>query len=50
MNIVEPAITHDNNLILWSAVFFNKADYLFDEIEYVGWAFALRKQRMKVDA
>ena len=50
MNVVEPAITHNNNLIFWSAVFFNKTDYLFNELECVGWTLALRKQRMKVDA
>ena len=50
MDVVKPAITHYNNLIFWSAAFFNKADYLFDKIECVGWTLAFRKQRVKVDA
>ena len=50
MDVVKPTITHNHNLIFWGAAFFNKADYLFDKIECVGWALALRKQRVKVDA
>ena len=50
MDVVKPAVAHDNNLVIMSAAFFNKADYLFDRIESVGWACALRKQRVKVNA
>ena len=49
MDVVKPAVAHDNNLVIMSAAFFKKADYLFDRVESVGWACALRKQRLKVN-
>ncbi len=40
MDVVKPAITHDNNPVTMSAAFFNKADDFFDRVKSVGWALA----------